>query len=135
MALMTWSGSLSTGVTAMDEQHKKLMNAINDLHAAMLAGQDKTAAGALLAMLVNYTKQHFSAEEALLTRTKYPNLASQQAKHKDLTAQVQRFAARYERGELALNVDLLIFLRDWLVTHIQKEDRNYGPWLNQHGIK
>jgi len=42
---------------------------------------------------------------------------------------------RYERGEIMLSVDLLNFLRDWLSTHILKEDHEYGPWMNQNGIQ
>lgn len=135
MALMTWSDNLSTGVRAMDEQHKGLVNTLNELHEAMLSGKDKAAAGPLLNRLVRYTHDHFAAEEALMTRTKYPRFPAHLSKHKDLTAQVEAFVGRYQRGELSLNVDLLMFLRDWLTTHIQKEDREYGPWLNQNGVR
>jgi hemerythrin len=132
---MTWNDTFSTGVKAMDEQHKGLVDTLNELHEAMLACKDKSAAGPLLSRLVKYTHDHFTSEEALMTRTKYPKLAAHFAKHKDLTAQVEAFVNRYQRGELSLNIDLLMFLRDWLTTHIQKEDREYGPWLNQNGVR
>jgi hemerythrin-like metal-binding protein len=70
-----------------------------------------------------------------MTRTKYPNFTAHCVKHRDLTGQVEKFVGRYQRGELSLNVALLVFLRDWLITHIQKEDREYGPWLNQNGVR
>ncbi len=132
---MTWSDSFSVGVKAMDEQHKGLVKALNDLHAAMVAGQAKAVAGDLLKTLLKYTREHFAAEEALMRRAQYPDLAGHCAKHKDLAGQVEKFAGRYERGEIALNVDLLMFLRDWLLTHIQKTDRDYGPWLNAKGVR
>jgi hemerythrin len=100
----------------------------------MLSGNNKSAAGPLLDRLVKYTHDHFAAEEALMTRGQYPKLDPHLAKHRDLTGQVEKFVGRYQRGELSLNVDLLMFLRDWLTTHIQKEDREYGPWLNRKGI-
>jgi hemerythrin-like metal-binding protein len=135
MALMTWNDSFSTGVRAMDEQHKGLVNTLNELHAAMLSGEDKAAAGPLLDRLVKYTHEHFVAEEVLMTKSHYPRLLAHTTKHRDLTGQVETFVGRYQRGELSLNVDLLMFLRDWLITHIQKEDREYGPWMNQNGIR
>lgn len=135
MALMTWNDSFSVSVKAMDEQHKGLVKTLNELHAAMMSGQTKAVAGDLLKTLVKYTRDHFSAEEALMRRAGYPQLGAHCAQHKNLTGQVETFAGRYERGEVALNVDLLMFLRDWLVTHIQKTDREYGPWLNAHGVK
>jgi hemerythrin len=47
---------------------------------------------------------------------------------------VEDHLGRFERGEIALNVELLNFLRDWLNNHIMKEDHQYGPWLNEHGL-
>ncbi len=34
-----------------------------------------------------------------------------------------------------LNIQLLRFLSDWLTKHIQHEDKEYGPWLNRHGMQ
>ncbi|HEY2861778.1 MAG TPA: bacteriohemerythrin [Terracidiphilus sp.] len=135
MALVTWEDRLSTGIKAMDEQHKGLFNTLNELHDSMLKGTDKAATGRILDRLVQYTHTHFAAEEALLSRANYPDLAGQKTKHTDLLRQVEQFVGRYRRGEIAIDVDLLLFLRDWLVTHIQKEDRNYGPSLTQHGMR
>ena len=135
MALMTWTDAFSVGVKAMDKQHKGLVKALNELHAAMMEKQGKAVTGNLLKALVKYTREHFSTEEALMRRAQYPQFAAHCAQHKGLTAQVEDFVGRYERGETTLNVDLLTFLREWLMTHIQKADREYGPWLNAHGVK
>ncbi len=135
MALMNWSDSLSVGVKSIDEQHKGLLQAVNDLHAAMVKGQVKMVTGPLLKSLAKYTKDHFTAEEAMLRRTSYPGLSAHHAKHVDLNRQVEQYIQRFERGEISINVHLLDFLRDWLVNHIQKDDRDYGPWLNERGIR
>jgi hemerythrin-like metal-binding protein len=135
MALITWNDNLSVGVHSVDEQHKGLVNTLNELHAAMLGGKQSPVTGPLLKSLIQYTHTHFNFEESLMRRTVYPRIDDHCAKHKDLTRQVGDFAARYDRGEIGVNVELLMFLRNWLVNHIKKEDRDYGPWLNQHGIK
>lgn len=135
MALMRWTENLSVGVTALDDQHKVLVESLNELHAAMMRGDAKESTGPLLAKLLDYTRRHFSAEEAFLTRTNYPKFADHCKEHKDLTRKVEEFATRYERGELSINVHLLNFLRDWLTNHIQKEDKSYGPWLNSKGVQ
>ncbi len=135
MALMEWKENYSVGVKAMDDQHKILVHFLNDLHAAMSSGQAKLVTGPLLVRLAKYAREHFSAEEALLQRAGYPALLIHRQKHTDLNRQVEDFIRRFETGEITLNVRLLNFLRDWLTTHIQKEDRGYGPWLNEHGVR
>jgi hemerythrin len=66
----------------------------------------------------------------MMSSAHYPGLTAHRTKHDDLTRQVEDFVARYERGESSLNIQLLNFLRDWLTKHIQVEDRQYGPWIN-----
>lgn len=134
MPLMTWSDKFSVGVKAMDNQHIALVNTLNELYEAMMKGQSKTITGPLLNKLVKYTQDHFAAEEKLMTSGKFPGLAQHVVKHKELIKQVGEFVVRFERGESALSSDLMKFLRDWLGTHILKEDHEYGPWLNKNGI-
>jgi hemerythrin len=133
MSLLTWSGKYSVGVQSMDSQHTVLFGILNDLHAAMIKGQAQKITGLLLRKLASYTRDHFSAEERLMAAAGYPGLAQHRMKHRDLMKQVDDFAVRYERGESNLNLALLNFLRDWLTNHIQHEDQQYGPWLNEHG--
>jgi len=134
MALLTWNNKYSVGVKALDSQHTVLFNILNDLHAAMMNGKAQALTGPLLRKLVDYTRTHFSAEEAMLTTARYPGLADHHKLHDGLMKQVEDYAARFERGEITLNLHLLNFLRDWLTNHIQKVDHEYGPWLNEHGV-
>lgn len=135
MALVTWDSTYSVGVEHLDSQHQGLFNLLNELHGAMTKGQAQSVAGALLRKLAEYARTHFAAEESMMSAARYPGLADHRIKHRDLTKQVQDFVARYDRGEVALSIDLLGFLRDWLTRHIQETDREYGPWLNEHGLQ
>lgn len=135
MALLTWNISYSVGVKALDSQHTALFDILNDLHGAMMKGQAQTMTGPLLRKLVEYTRTHFSAEEQMLAASKYPGLANHCTLHRDLMKQVEDYSARFERGEITLNLQLLNFLRDWLTNHIQKVDHDYGAWLNEHGVR
>ena len=134
MALLAWSSKYSVGVQSMDSQHTVLFGLLNDLHAAMMKGQAQSITGALLRKLANYTHDHFTAEEAMMASARYPELAKHRMEHRDLSKRVEEFAARYERGECTLNLDLLNFLRDWLTNHIEKVDHGYCSWMNEHGV-
>ncbi len=133
MAFMTWEDRLSVGVPSLDNQHKGLIAILNDLYDAMKKGQAQNVTGPLLHKLADYTRRHFATEEALMTSSGYKGLAEHRAKHRDLVKQVEAFIGRFEHGDILLSVDLFNFLRDWLATHILKEDKEYGPWLIEHG--
>lgn len=135
MALLCWSDRYSVGVKRMDEQHTVLFRMLNDLHESMMKGQAKQIVGPLLCKLSAYTHEHFAAEEGLMTASGYAGLAQHRVLHSDLIKKVNEFAAHYERGESALNLQLLNFLRDWLSNHIQNEDQKYGPWMKEHGAR
>jgi hemerythrin len=135
MALLAWNNSYSVGVQTIDSQHTVLFDILNELHGAMMTGQAASLTGPILKKLVTYTREHFTAEEAMMAKAKYPGLAEHQVKHKDLIKQVEDYSARFDRGEITLNLHLLNFLRDWLTNHIQKVDHEYGPYLNKAGIK
>lgn len=135
MAFMNWDDRLSVGVKALDEQHKVLVESVNKLHTAMLKGQARSVVGELLNTLAKYTVDHFATEEKLMISTQYPDLALHKLQHQELTRQVGEHVARFDKGDITLSVGLLNFLSDWLVNHIQGDDKKYGPWLNSHGVK
>jgi hemerythrin-like metal-binding protein len=135
MALFMWSDRFSVGVKQLDGQHMQLVDTLNSLHEGMMNGQAQAVTGPLLMKLLDYTQNHFATEEKLMASTKCPSLARQQAEHAALTKQVEELMSRYDRGEISVNIQLLNFLRDWLTNHILKEDKEYGPWLNQNGVR
>ena len=135
MALIVWSDKLSVGIPAIDAQHGILVDTINELHDAMLKGQAKSLTEPLLRNLIAYTRDHFSAEEAIMAAANYTGLEEHRARHRDLTKKVESYTQRFACGEFALTVHLLNFLRDWLTNHIQREDRAYSPCVIATGIR
>jgi len=135
MALVEWSDKLSVGVISVDEQHTVLFSLINDLHAAMMKGQARAIVGELLNRLLAYTRNHFSQEEAMLEKVRYPGLPAHRLLHRDLTQKVEDYVARHAKGDLTLSMQLADFLSDWLKTHILNTDQTYGRWLKEQGLK
>jgi hemerythrin-like metal-binding protein len=134
MPLIQWSSKLSVGVESIDAQHGVLFEALDELHDAMIRGMTKSLTGPLLRNLLARTRDHFSAEEALMLRADYPGLEQHRAQHRELTVKIENYIARFERGDISLNPHLIHFLRDWLSNRIQKEDRAYCPSMLAHGM-
>jgi hemerythrin len=128
--LLTWGPGYSVGVPAMDIQHRALFGMLNELHDAMLTGRGQQATRLLLKRLVDYTRDHFAAEEKAMSAAGYPELGKHRAEHQALTRRVQEYVVRLESSEAAINLHLLTFLREWLSKHIQQTDKEYGPWVS-----
>lgn len=135
MALFTWNNTYSVGISSIDKQHMSLFDSLNELHNAMLQGKAREVTGSLIRKLLTYTREHFSAEEAMLVKASYPDLAKHRRRHSDFTQQIVGFLDRFEKGDAALNVELVNVLRDWLANHIMKEDFSYRSFLIQDAIR
>ena len=136
MSLMEWTERMSVGVTQFDDEHKKLIVLINDLFDAVQAGRGRQALGAVLDELVDYTKTHFAHEEHQLKKTGYAAFAEHKKEHDALTKQVIDIQRKYHAGATAmLSMEVMSFLKSWLVNHIQGTDSLYTAFLNEKGVK
>lgn len=134
MALITWNDSYSVKVKQMDEQHRKLVEMINQLHDAMKVGQGKQVVGDVLNALVSYTKTHFASEESLMKTYGYPGYEDQKKAHANLVGQVGDIQKKFLDGNAPLSQDVMAFLKDWLIKHIQGSDQKYGLYFNSKGV-
>ncbi|MGA2276192.1 MAG: bacteriohemerythrin [Terracidiphilus sp.] len=132
---MTWTSDLSVGVEVLDDDHKKLMGIINQLHFGITSGHKKEVLASVLDELVEYTKFHFAREEAFFLQTNYLASSSHKLEHETFIKRISNLQTRFKNTPVAmLDLELMSFLRNWLVTHIQGSDKQYGPRLNAHGI-
>lgn len=134
MPLMTWNADYSVHIELVDEQHKKLVGLINGLHDAMKLGKGKDVLGKTLSQLVDYTAYHFKEEEKLFKVYAYPDYLPHKREHDALTKQALELRERFVRGELFLSNETVLFLKDWLNSHILGSDKKYGPFLNARGV-
>lgn len=135
MALITWSPKYSVGIPSIDEQHKKLVDIINELNDAMKTGKSKEVLNHVLTSLVDYTKVHFKYEEDLFNKFGYQEKLSHKMSHDKLTKQVIDFYDNYQKGKISLSIDLMSFLSKWLIDHIIGEDLKYSEFLKNNGVK
>jgi len=136
MALMTWTESMSVGVKVLDEDHKKLVGLVNELHDGILQGRRQAALGHVLDELVKYTAVHFKREEEYFSRTGYPAAKEHKKEHDALVKTAVDLQSRYKQGATSmLSLESMSFLKNWLNTHIMGEDKKYGPHLNARGVR
>jgi hemerythrin-like metal-binding protein len=129
MAFMEWTDKLSTGISLIDEQHKKLVAQINILHSAMHERKGKEACGKILEELRAYTDYQFKTEEKAFERYGYSGREDHKKKHDDLVKQLDGIMEQQKSGSLMLSINLLDFLNAWISEHILKDDMKYVPEL------
>ncbi len=129
MPLFEWNDTFSVNSVVFDNHHQKLIKIINKLNTAMLQGQARQEISAVLVELSNYTRFHFSAEEKEMQACAYPGLSNQKAQHRMFEAKLTQYQAELKSGQLMVSTQVVNFLKDWLVTHIQTEDKKYAPYL------
>ena len=135
MALIQWNDSFSVNVAEIDRQHQQLIGMINDLNDAMRQGQGKAVMGKIINGLVNYATTHFITEEKYFDKFGYPEAISHKNEHTGFAIKVSEFMDEFEKGNIALPMQILDFLSDWLKNHIKGSDKKFGPFFNEKGLK
>ena len=122
MSFFEWKPNMSVGNALIDNDHRKLVHYVNEMHHAMMGGRGREIVGPILDKLVAYTKEHFGREEIIWKAGRYADFELHKRQHEQLLKTVADFHAKYAAGTAALSVDVMNFLRDWLKNHIIKSD-------------
>ncbi|MGL1935408.1 MAG: bacteriohemerythrin [Fibrobacterales bacterium] len=125
MPLVTWSDDFCIQITEIDNQHKWLVDMLNRFYDAVLANESKKSLRILLEDLTDYTVTHFAAEEKKFDVFKYEHTVEHKKSHKKFIDKVTDVKQRVEDGREVLPIEMVIFLKDWLLKHIQDEDRQF----------
>ncbi len=66
-----------------------------------------------------------------MREARYPGGALHAANHRRLMEKLPAFVARHGGSDARLNEHALNSLRDWLVFHIENDDRLLGDWMRE----
>lgn len=130
-----WQDSYSVGINSIDQQHKKLINLINQLQTAVDYSTGEEFEREALNELVEYTKTHFTHEEGLMQQYGYPAFEPHKAEHTQMIKQVENVIAEYEKDPDRSMTHALNFLKDWLINHINGTDKQYSSFLQEKGAQ
>ncbi|MDP9941322.1 MAG: hypothetical protein CVV08_21600 [Gammaproteobacteria bacterium HGW-Gammaproteobacteria-12] len=130
MAYLDWSDDLDTGITVIDDQHKRIVAMINQLDAAQRSAS-KVQAGAVIDELIDYTVSHFAFEEAMIEEAGYIFTKAHKRVHALFIKRVEDYRERFNRGEDIAD-ELKGMLGRWLFSHIRSDDRNYVEAVNEN---
>jgi hemerythrin len=132
---MEWNDKLSVGIEEIDDQHKALVELLNQLHTAIHEKHGTAACMEILDKLVEYTRVHFTVEESLMRILSYPEYEDHHEEHDKLIRQVVELQQKLKSGKANISFELLHFLRGWLSHHILETDKAYVPYFLSKGVE
>jgi len=132
---MQWKDEYSVGIESLDNDHKKLINLLNQFTTAYDYAMSEDFEREALNDLIAYTKYHFEREEDLLDKHSYIGVEAHKKQHRAMIAQVESFVTLYDdKGHDAL-AEVSGFLQQWLINHINGTDKEYSQCLSDSGVK
>ena len=135
MTLMKWEQRFSVGIKTADEQHKNLIELINTLSIVMQDGESNDVVAMHLMNLIDSTDKHFKYEEQLFQLYDYPEAVEHKQQHDELLGQLRELYRRVVAGTSMLSIEIMAFLKGWLIEHIVVDDQQYSEYLILRGVK
>ncbi len=133
--LLVWNDTLATGVSEIDEQHKILINSINEANIRMSSTQvSAETLQKITQNLLSYALYHFETEEELMQTYGYAqsqgmDQEAHHQQHREFSATVVQVREGIKAGRLISREDLLSFLNGWLIQHILHTDKKLGNFI------
>jgi hemerythrin len=131
-----WDDRFSVGIDLIDEQHKMLIQRLNDLSKAIEMNQSVGEIVRVLGFLIEYTNFHFSTEEKHMKENNYPGLNYHKTQHEEFETTLNHLTGDFEEegATQALADSINVFLTNWLVKHFQEVDIEFGKFLIEKGF-
>lgn len=132
--VVRWSDAFRVGIAEVDNQHLGLFNSMNKLYHGIINEMAPEQVQARLNELVLLAKKHLEDEESLMLRANYSDLNAHKQVHVKLLSDMDNLLRRFANKEAGSDMELLFFLKNWLVDHIFRVDKRYVPELKAAGM-
>ena len=119
-----WTEQFNIGINEIDQQHRKIVDYINQLDDAQTKGLSRSEVAQVIMQLKDYTHSHFSFEENMMKEAKYEFLIDHRSTHARFIKRLTSYEYKLSLGH-DVSKALSAMLVTWLLNHIQREDADY----------
>jgi hemerythrin len=126
---LRWVEPFSLDVQLLDDQHRRLLEHVQQAIAALQGARERDAAQ-LLDSITDIAREHFNDEEMLMHEVEYPGYVNHVEQHRRLVLQVENLQAR-----LALRIvaprQAIYDLRSWFALHLIRYDADLPAYVHR----
>lgn len=134
MRKITWKEENSVGIKALDRQHQEVISYLNTLFEFFEKESQPEVINELFLKLERYSEEHFATEEALFAKFKYQDKEAHIKEHDIYRNSMTKFRQQLDSDDPSVIENILEFLADWWMGHIQGCDKEYTRFLNNNGV-
>lgn len=122
--MLWWDERLTTGVEAIDQQHKSIFRKANQI-LSLEVTTDYEEIMTEFDFLVDYALEHFSQEEKVMLEYHYEGFKHHRMQHSYFMNEIFDIKMELKEGNITVDVldKLKLLIIEWLVNHINQEDK------------
>jgi hemerythrin len=127
---LLWNANYETGISKIDEQHKELFRAIDNL----LDVKNKDRVKETLDYLGCYIVKHFTDEQQLHIKAKYPKAVIHRGFHDNYVKVFNKLQAQFENEGATFEMTNAVnkSVVKWLTEHIMVHDKEFAAYCKSN---
>jgi hemerythrin len=126
--LFDFDAEFRLGIEAVDGEHVRLVNMLNEVHELLGAGKKAEAQAFFSETLSAYVGEHFANEEKFMQSFGFPQLEDHRRVHENFKKSFQVLLPQIQQADEAAFRKALSDAFSWIITHIGKTDRKYAAY-------
>ena len=120
--LIQWKKEFSIGVPSIDQEHRELIELINELHAELKSGKSGTTIADFLGEIYAQISAHFALEEVIMREHRYDQYDEHKIDHERLLDDIRDMMDEYEHERAMSDENLSARLDSWFSGHFKTHD-------------
>ncbi len=130
-----WKDEFSVGIKEIDDQHKSLIQISERLYQGLYEDMDEGELNSILKELLGFAKTHFETEEKYFDMYGFNDAENHKKEHKLFEQKLKSLFGVGNDQHIEASFELIDFLEDWLLDHMQTKDQEYVKCFEEHGLK
>ena len=130
MPFVEWETRYLLGIEEFDAHHKHLVDLLNGVYDMFVSrAADEGELQRVLDEMTEYSNYHFNLEEQWMSDVDYPKYKEHVLEHKRFIYKLYEFNKQFNDDRASLTLEIVSFLRRWLLDHILNVDAEYGAYI------